>query len=81
MKLHTINYIKIELYYWDIWELHKIKTSTDFLGYFHEICIITDPAIPVINCNHVYLAKATPTFVDCHIHKFIFTKLVEVPVL
>lgn len=61
--------------------VHRIKTSTDFFGHFHEICIVTGPAIPVGNGKHVHLARATTTCVDGHVHEFIFTTLIEAPAL
>ncbi len=61
--------------------VHKIKTSTDFFGHYHDICIITGPAIPMSNGKHIHLAIATTTFVQGHVHEFIFTTLIEAPKL
>ncbi|SDO67098.1 YmaF family protein [Clostridium gasigenes] len=59
--------------------VHKIKTRTDFLDHFHEICVTTGPAIPVGNGKHVHLVTGVTTVVENHQHQFIFATLIEAP--
>lgn len=59
--------------------VHKIKTRTDFLDHFHEICVTTGLAISVGNGKHVHLVTRVTTVVDNHKHVFIFATLIEAP--
>ncbi|GAA0125639.1 YmaF family protein [Clostridium sp. CTA-19] len=61
--------------------VHEIEVKTDFFDHFHKICILTGPAIPVGNGKHVHLVTGMTTFVDGHRHDFIFTTLIESPLV
>lgn len=59
--------------------VHKIITNTDFTNHYHKICICTGPAIYIGGGKHIHLVKGYTTFVDGHVHGFIFTTLIEAP--
>ncbi len=60
--------------------IHLVNTSTDFFDHFHEIEVITGPAIPVGGGRHVHFVSGTTTCVDDHVHEFIFTTLIQAPI-
>ena len=61
--------------------IHKILTNTDFFDHFHVIKVKTGPAQNVGKGKHVHLVTGTTTFVDGHVHDFIFTTQIESPLL
>lgn len=61
--------------------VHKIAVRTDFFDHFHKICVFTCPAIPVGNGKHIHLVTGMTTCVDNHRHDFIFTTLIESPLV
>lgn len=58
---------------------HKIRTTTDFAGHFHEIETFTGPAVDVGNGKHVHFAQDNTSFDDGHCHRFQFATLIENP--
>jgi hypothetical protein len=60
---------------------HAILTNTDFLDHHHEIGVETGPDISVGDGKHVHLVKGTTTLVDGHTHDFIFTTLINAPLI
>ncbi len=62
--------------------VHEIRTNTDFLDHFHQICMTTGPAIMIPGTNkHVHLVRGNTTFVDGHVHAFLFTTQIEAPLV
>ena len=61
--------------------VHALLVSTDFLDHHHEIGIRTGPAIPVGGGKHIHLAEGVTTINDGHNHAFIFTTLIDRPLV
>ncbi|MGG1663540.1 YmaF family protein [Brevibacillus sp. NRS-1366] len=61
--------------------VHIIRTNTDFFDHFHQVRIVTGPAIPVGNGKHVHFVKGSTTFEDGHVHVFRFATLIQKPLL
>lgn len=61
--------------------IHRIKTRTDFFDHFHFIVDETGPAISVGKCKHVHLTAGQTTLNDGHRHDYIFTTLIEAPLI
>ncbi|BAU26883.1 YmaF-like protein [Aneurinibacillus soli] len=59
--------------------VHVISTNTDFFGHFHQVKIVTGPAIPIGNGKHIHFVKGQTTLVDGHLHRFAFATLIENP--
>ena len=63
---------------------HWIKTRTDFVDHFHEICVRSGPAVivnpgePVL--KHVHFVCGMTTENDEHCHDFVFATLIEAPI-
>ena len=56
---------------------HKIKINTDFFDHYHQIIILTGPAIPVGDDRHVHFIMGRTTLNRNHRHRFIFTTLID----
>ncbi|WP_084315252.1 YmaF family protein [Clostridium hydrogeniformans] len=61
--------------------VHRIAVRTDFFDHFHAICILTGPAVNLNNGKHIHVVTGMTTFVDDHKHNFVFTTLIESPLL
>jgi hypothetical protein len=61
--------------------IHIIRVNTDFLNHHHRLVIKTEPAIPVGNGKHIHLVKGVTTFNDGHVHQFVFTTLIDRPLV
>lgn len=61
--------------------VHAILVNTDFLDHHHEIGIRTGIAIPVGGGKHVHLVEGVTTINDDHNHNFIFTTLIDRPLV
>lgn len=61
--------------------IHKIEVRTDFFDHFHKICVFTGPAIFVGDGKHIHLVTGMTNVEDGHRHNFIFTTLIESPLL
>ncbi len=62
--------------------IHVVFTNTDFFfNHLHEVGVETGPAIPVGMGKHVHLAQGQTTLDFDHVHGFIFTTLIEDPLL
>lgn len=61
--------------------VHGIFTNTDFFDHHHEIAVQTGPVINVGDGKHVHLVKGVTTLDDCHVHEFIFTTLIQNPLI
>lgn len=61
--------------------VHRLCTRTDFFNdHFHEINVITGPAIPVGAGRHVHFVYACTEESDGHRHAFIVATLIENPI-
>lgn len=61
--------------------VHRIVTRTDFFNdHFHEIDVVTGPAIPVGKGRHVHFVYALTRERDGHRHAFIVATLIENPI-
>jgi YmaF family len=59
--------------------IHTITVNTDFGDHHHRLVIKTGPAIPVGNGKHVHLVRGVTTVNDGHVHRFVFTTLIDRP--
>lgn len=60
--------------------VHKVREFTDTFGdHFHEICVVTGPAIPLPGGKHIHIIMGKTTVVDGHQHDFYFATLIEDP--
>lgn len=60
---------------------HAFLVNTDFLDHHHEISGETGPAINVGAGKHVHLALGQTTTSEKHSHSYIFTTLIDSPLL
>jgi hypothetical protein len=61
--------------------IHRLRTHTDFLNHFHQVIILSGPAIHVGDGKHVHFVKGMTTRVDGHVHRFQFTTLIQSPLV
>lgn len=59
--------------------VHRLITKTDFFDHYHEIDVLTGPAIHVGDGRHVHFVYAVTECKDGHKHKFIVATLIEAP--
>lgn len=60
--------------------IHKIKVHTDYVnGHFHDIEILSGPAIQVGGEKHVHFISGWTTDAEGHSHIFAFATLIESP--
>lgn len=59
--------------------VHQINTRTDSTDHFHRLNLYTGPAIDVGFGRHVHPVCGDTSFDDGHVHRFIFTTLIERP--
>ena len=56
--------------------------NTDSLDHHHEIGGTTGPNIPIPGTvKHVHVISGTTTFVDGHVHEFLFTTQIDSPLV
>lgn len=62
--------------------VHKVTEYTDTFGdHFHEVCVVTGPAIYLPGGKHIHIimGKTTPAEDNNHRHDFYFATLIEDP--
>lgn len=78
---HRFAGVTSEVILMDNTHIHNILVNTDFFDHHHEIAMVTGPAISVGNGKHVHLVKGITTLDDGHFHNFIFTTLIQSPLI
>lgn len=78
---HRFAGVTSEVILMDNTHIHNILVNTDFFDHHHEIGMVTGPAISVGNGKHVHLVKGITTLDDGHFHNFIFTTLIQSPLI
>jgi hypothetical protein len=61
--------------------VHRITVNTDFFDHHHKLIITTGPAIRVGKGKHVHFVKGSTTFNDGHVHQFVFSTLIQKPLV
>lgn len=62
--------------------VHQLLGNSDFSeAHLHEVGAVTGPAIPVGDGRHVHFVYGTTTLNRGHVHEFIFTTLIEDPIV